>query len=85
MHCNVKQMIKLGAGMVVALALAYVTLPGAQAFVIASAPILLALICPLTMVVAMIAMRGGSTKADAAAKVGPAPQAVAGDAVAGSV
>lgn len=84
MNCSFKLMIKLAGGLGVALALAYFALPGAKAFVIASAPILLALVCPLTIVVAMIAMRGNSAKADAPAKVGPAPQGAAGDAVAGS-
>ena len=84
MNCSFKLMIKLAGGLGVALALAYFALPGAKAFVIASAPILLALVCPLPIVVAMIAMRGNSAKADAPAKVGPAPQGAAGDAVAGS-
>ena len=84
MNCSFNLMIKLAGGLGMALALAYFALPGTKAFVIASAPILLALICPLTMVVAMIAMRGNSAKADAPAKAGSAPQPAAGDAVAGS-
>jgi hypothetical protein len=58
MKCDAKTMIKVAAGLGVALVVAYVTLPSAHAFVMASAPLLLALACPLAMVVMMFAMKG---------------------------
>ena len=57
MHCNPKTMIKIGVGIGAALLVAYFALPGARALIVASAPILLALICPLMMIVMMFMMR----------------------------
>lgn len=62
MHCNARTMIKIAAALGGTLAAAYVALPEAREFVAASAPVLLALICPISMVVMMFMMRsrGGS-------------------------
>lgn len=57
MNCNVKTMLKLAAGLGFVLTVAYFALPGAQALVLASAPILVALICPLTMAGMMFTMK----------------------------
>jgi len=66
MKCDANTMIKVAAGLGIALAVAYVALPSAHAFILASAPILLALACPLAMVVMMFAMKGmnGGNKDD---------------------
>jgi hypothetical protein len=58
MNCNFKTMIKFAGGLGLALAIGYFVLPPqAQAFVLASAPLLLALVCPVTMVAMMFTMR----------------------------
>lgn len=57
MHCNAKTMIKTAAVLGSILAAAYLTFPEARALVAASAPVLLALICPISMVVMMVMMR----------------------------
>lgn len=62
MHCNPKTMIKIGVGIGAALLVAYFAFPGARALVIASAPILLALICPVMMIVMMFAMKHNGTQ-----------------------
>jgi len=66
MKCDAKTMINVAAGLGIALAVAYVALPSAHAFILASAPILLALACPLAMGVMMFAMKGmnGGNKDD---------------------
>ena len=61
MNCQPKTMLKTAVALGAAVAIAYVALPDARAFLLASTPILLALICPLTMVVMMIMMKGGSS------------------------
>lgn len=57
MHCNPKTMIKIAAALGGMLAAAYLALPGAREFVAASAPVLLALICPVSMLAMMFMMR----------------------------
>lgn len=57
MNCNAKTMLKVAAALGAPLALAYFALPGAQAFIVASAPILLALICPVSMLIMMFVMK----------------------------
>lgn len=56
MKCDTRMMIKTGIGIATVLAIAYFTLPAARALVTASAPILLALICPLSMIFMMKGM-----------------------------
>ncbi len=62
MQCNPKTMIRIGAVIGVALLIAYFAFPEAQGLVLASAPLLLALICPVTMIVMMRAMRTAPDK-----------------------
>lgn len=65
MKCDSKMMLKIAGGLGVALGVAYFTLPAAQALILASAPILLALICPVAMLLMMKTMNG-STKDEGA-------------------
>ncbi|ODV09286.1 MAG: hypothetical protein ABT20_11390 [Rubrivivax sp. SCN 70-15] len=58
MHCSPKTMLKVAAGLGAILAIAYFTVPQAQALVLASAPVLLALVCPLSMLLMAFTMRG---------------------------
>lgn len=63
MRCNAKTMIKIGAALGIALALAYALVPGARALVLAAAPALLLLLCPISMIAMMAMMRpAGSDK-----------------------
>jgi hypothetical protein len=59
-------LIKTAVVLGLALTVAYFALPGAQAFILASAPILVALICPVAMIGMFFAMRGN--KKDESAK-----------------
>ena len=74
MKCDAKTMLKTATGLGLALAVAYFTLPAAQTLILASAPILLALICPVAMLLMMRNMNG-SKKDDGAKpdKTEPAP------------
>ena len=65
MKCDSKMMLKTAAGLGIALAVAYFTLPAAQTFILASAPILLALICPVAMLLMMGNMNGNKKDDDA--------------------
>lgn len=76
MKCDSKTMLKAAAGLGVAIAIAYFTLPAARAFILASAPIALVLICPLSMVFMMYAMNGSKKDAGAKPTVSSAPSAV---------
>lgn len=64
MNCNFKTMIKVAAGLGLILAAAYFALPAAQAWVLASAPVLLALVCPISMLLMMFMMKGKSNAGD---------------------
>lgn len=63
MHCSFKTMIKFAAGIGVVLAVAYFSRPDARAWLLASAPVLLALACPLSMGAMMFMMKGKDSKA----------------------
>ncbi len=77
MKCDSKMMLKIAGGLGLALGMAYFTLPVAQAFILASAPILLALICPVAMLLMMKTMNGSSRDEGAKpAKIMPVPRAV---------
>ena len=65
MKCDSKTMLKTAIGLGIALAVAYFTLPAARTFILASAPILLALICPVAMLL-MMRNINGSRKDDGA-------------------
>ncbi|TAM91118.1 MAG: DUF2933 domain-containing protein [Candidimonas sp.] len=66
MKCDSKMMVKTAAGLSLALAVAYLALPAAHAFVVASAPFLVTLICPVAMLLMMKGMnenkKGESTQ-----------------------
>ena len=67
MHCNLKTMAKIAAAILVVLGVAWFAFPAAQTFIVASAPILLLLICPVMMIAMMFMMRGhGEGMPDAA-------------------
>jgi hypothetical protein len=68
MKCDTRMMIKTGVGIAAVLAIAYATLPAARELVTASAPILLALICPLSMIFMMKGMSSCSKQQDAKAE-----------------
>ena len=56
MKCDSKTMIKVAVASGLALAVAYFALPAAHAFILASAPFLIALICPVAMLFMMKSM-----------------------------
>ncbi|RST51851.1 DUF2933 domain-containing protein [Variovorax sp. MHTC-1] len=58
MNCDFKTMIKIAVGFGAALAAAYFAVPAAHAFILASAPLLLALVCPIAMILMMKGMNG---------------------------
>lgn len=58
MKCNKKMMIRMGVGIAVMLAITYIFFPNMRTLAIASAPLLISLICPLAMI---FMMKGMST------------------------
>lgn len=68
MKCDSKMMVKMAVWLGVGLAVAYFALPAAQALILASAPFLVALICPVAMFFMMKGMNGN--KPDESAKPG---------------
>lgn len=66
MQCNARTMIKVAAVLGGILAVAYTALPQAREFVVASAPILLILVCPISMLAMMFTMRGKESGTGAA-------------------
>jgi fatty acid desaturase len=82
MKCNLKTMATLAAALLAVLAAAYFAFPAAQAFILASTPILLALICPMMMIFMMFTMRGhGASSREAAPKAELQPPRKTPDAV----
>ncbi|UUZ63200.1 DUF2933 domain-containing protein [Polaromonas sp. P1-6] len=71
MKCDSKMMVKMAVWLGVGLVVVYFALPAAQAFILASAPILVALICPVAMLFMMKGMNGN--KQDESAKPGESP------------
>lgn len=71
MHCNAKTMIKVAAALGGVLGAAYLLLPGARELPAASAPVLLALVCPITMILMMFMMRGTTAGTPAASAEQP--------------
>lgn len=77
MHCNARTMIKIAAALGAILAAVYLAVPEGRELVIASAPVLLALICPIAMVIMMFMMRkpsGAERSVPAEPPRGPAPE-----------
>ncbi len=68
MKCDAKLMVKMAVWLGAGLAVAYFALPAAQVLILASAPFLVALICPVAMLFMMKGMNGG--KQDERAKPG---------------
>ena len=65
MNCSTNTMLKVAAGLGVALGAAYFAFPAAQTMILAYSPFLLALICPISMGVMMLMMKGaGDSKSN---------------------
>ncbi len=62
MKCNTNTMLKTAAGLAVMAGVVYLAVPTAQAFVLASAPILIALICPISMLIMMKMMNSNGAE-----------------------
>ncbi len=75
MKCDTNTMLKTAAGLAVVAGVIYFTVPAAQAYVMASLPILIVLICPISMLIMMKMMRSnGADARDAPGKSnGPSP------------
>ena len=58
MNCSTNTMLKVAAGIGITLGVAYFAFPAAQTMILAYAPFLLALICPISMGVMMLMMKG---------------------------
>ncbi len=80
MKCNTNTMLKTAAGLALVAGVVYFTVPAAQAFVLASAPLLVALICPISMLFMMKMMNSNGAEAgkskDASPSHSGAPEAV---------
>lgn len=63
MKCNSKTMLSVGAALGLTALLAYFALPDARSLILANAPLLVALICPVSMLVMMWFMRGNKDQA----------------------
>lgn len=63
MNCNPKSMIKIAATLGGLLAVAWLAMPQARELISASGPLLLVLICPVSMLAMMWMMRGSSAAA----------------------
>ncbi len=59
MKCDMNMMLKAGLGLAAGVAVAYVALPAARELIVALAPLLLLLICPLMMFFMMKGMHSG--------------------------
>lgn len=60
MKCNFKTMLSVAIGLAAAFGFAYFAVPGAREFIRAASPVLLFLLCPLSMLLMMGSMRGGN-------------------------
>lgn len=58
MNCDFKTMIKIAVGLGAALSVASFAVPAVHAFILASAPLLVALVCPIAMILMMKGMNG---------------------------
>ncbi len=61
MKCDMKTMLKAGAGLAVGIAVAYAMFPAARELLVAVSPFLFLLICPLMMVFMMKSMQSCHT------------------------
>lgn len=62
MRCNVKTMLRSAGALGLVAVIGYFAVPEARAFIVASAPVLIALICPVSMVAMMLMMNGSGSK-----------------------
>lgn len=53
MNCSIKTMLSVAGAMFLAAGVAYLTFEGARAAILASLPVLLVLLCPISMLVMM--------------------------------
>lgn len=68
---NNPNMLRLGVGAAIVLAVAYVLFPAFQTWIVAAAPLLLLLLCPLMMVFCMRGMHKDAPTTDDTQKVKP--------------
>lgn len=71
MTCDKSTLLRLGIGAVVLLGAAYVLFPSFQAWIVAAAPVLLLLLCPLMMLFGMRGMHSNMSTTDDTQKVKP--------------
>lgn len=71
MNCNTNTMLKVATSLALILGVAYFALPAAQTLILAYMPFLLALICPISIGVMMLMMKGsGDGKSNENASAG---------------
>lgn len=58
MKCNTKTMFSVAVGLFAAAAFAYFAIPAAKELILASVPLLFALVCPISMLLMMKGMHG---------------------------
>lgn len=58
MKCNSKTMLSVGAVLGLAALVSYFAFPAARSLILANSPLLVALICPVSMLLMMWSMRG---------------------------
>jgi len=80
MNCSPKTMIRFGAAIGIGLTAVYLAFPEAREFVVAGAPILLALICPVSMIVMMFVMKSNGRRKNSTEQMPPASLAKASEA-----
>ncbi len=71
MRCDMKTMLRTAGVMGLVAVIAYFAVPEARAFIVASAPVLIALICPVSMVVMMLMMNRSRSKQGESRESGP--------------
>ncbi|MEO6986107.1 MAG: DUF2933 domain-containing protein [Paralcaligenes sp.] len=62
MQCDTKTMIKVGLGLGMVVAGAYVLVPAARVLITAAAPFLFFLLCPISMIFMMKSMNSNSSR-----------------------
>lgn len=62
MACNMKTMLRVGLGMLLITGIAYAALPEFRDWILASSPILLFLLCPLSLLLMMTMMNGETSR-----------------------
>lgn len=68
MKCQMKTIMKVGAGLIVLLALAYAVLPQIRPMIVGASPLLFVLLCPLSMLLMMKSMHSDRGQASAPAQ-----------------